>query len=76
MYPVGLGDRLSQCVVYDYHLWYCVEIISDYHDVIAEFADIADLHPSVPKEIISGPSPNDQYCLWVNPGQEELNDRS
>ena len=55
MHPMRLFAGLSQCLVYYLRFWDCVEIISGYHQV--------HLNTYVPKERISGPYPNDNYCL-------------
>ena len=46
--------------------------MSGYHEITYAFDEVSDMNNYVPKEIISGPSPNDHYCLWVYPCQEDL----
>ena len=60
-----LDDGLSQSLVYDFYLLYCVEGMCGYLEVIDEFDEVDDLNPYVPKEIIYGTYTNYHYCFWI-----------
>ena len=44
--------------------------MSDYHEFTDAFAEVSYPKHFAPREIISRPSPNDNYCLWIYPFQE------
>ena len=71
-----LCGGFSRRVVYDFRFWDYVEIMDGYHQVTDAFSEGAELNPYVPKESISGPCPNDNYCLWVYLCQEYLSEKS
>ena len=58
MQPVRFDVGLFRSIVYDFCLWDCVEGMGVHHEVTDAFTEVADLNPYVPKELISGPSPN------------------
>ena len=54
-----LDSGLAWSVVYHFLFLYCVEVLGGYHEFTDDFAEVADLNPKVPEEVIAGPSPND-----------------
>ena len=71
-----LDARLSRSEVYGLYLSNCVEILCVYHQVTDNFTKVADLYTFVPKEYISGISPNGCYRFSIYPCQEDLHVKS
>ena len=65
---MGLDYGLTWSIIYDFCLGYCVEGYGGHHDLADDFTKVADLNLDVPKEGISGPSPNDHDCFQVYSG--------
>ena len=76
MYPVDSCYGLYQCLVYDLCFKNSVEGLIKSHEVTDVFDEVVELNPDVTDKIISGPSTNDNDCLWVYPGYEELHGES
>ena len=76
MYHVRLDDGLYQSVVYDLCFLNCVEVFGGYHEVCDVFTEVTDLISYMTQKLIAEPSPNDHYCLWMYPCQEELHENT
>ena len=65
MQPVGLYYILPLWIVDDFLFGNSIEGLIYNHEVTGTFTDESELFPDLLEEGISGPSPNDNYCLLV-----------
>ena len=63
------------CVVDNFYLWYCVEVVIGCHEVNNALDDVTDLDDDIPQEGAACPLSHDHDCFWVQFVHIELHGR-